>query len=90
MFQRRGGIDICEHAGCGIKFFMAETTRDADHLHHILNPLLAQRIAMHNLVRQRQHIIGAVQMTHRRVQIKRFNRIASNCVNTVIGLRQAG
>ena len=32
-----------------------------DHLHHILNPLLAKRIAMHNLVRQRQHIIGAAE-----------------------------
>ena len=67
---------------------MAETARDAHHLHHILNSLFSKTIGVHHLVGNRQLVIKHIQMAHRGMHIHGFHRITTREVNTVKILRE--
>ncbi len=88
VFQGRGRIDVGVHMRGGVEFIMGQTTRDAHHFHHILDPLAAQRIGVHDLVGQRQLVIKHVKVPHRGMYIHRFDGIAARKVDAVEILRQ--
>jgi hypothetical protein len=67
---------------------MRQTAGDADHLHHVFDPLGAQRIGVADLVGQGQLFIKAVQVADAGVHVHRLHRIAARDVDAVEILRQ--
>ena len=83
VLERRGRVDVGEHVRAGLERFVRQPGTDAHHLHHVLDPLGAQRIGMGDLVGQRQLVIKHVQVPHRGVDVLRFNRIAADEMDAV-------
>mmetsp|Transcript_7554 Transcript_7554/g.12952 ORF Transcript_7554/g.12952 Transcript_7554/m.12952 type:complete len:236 (-) Transcript_7554:1212-1919(-) len=88
MFQRRSGVDVGIHVRCRLECGIRQAACNPHHLHHVLDPLFAQRIGVHHLVGQRQLVINHVQMADRGVDIHRLHRIAARKVDAVEILRQ--
>ena len=88
MLQRRGRIDVGVHPRCDFELFFGQSSGNAHHLHHVLDPLLAQRIGVRDLVGQRQFVEQHIQMAHRSVHIHRLDRVSSGDMDAVEVLGQ--
>ena len=61
----------------------AEAAGDAGHLDHVLDPLGAEAVGVHDLVGQRQLLEEAVEVADRGVDVDRLDRIAAGDVDAV-------
>ena len=83
VLERGGRVDVGVHPRLGLEFLVRETARDPGHLHHVVDPLRAQRIGVHHLVGEVQLVVEAVEVAHRGVNIQRLHRVAAGEVDAV-------
>ena len=70
---------------CGVELegLLVHPARDLHHLHHILDPLLSERVGVHDLVGERELVIEHVEVADTCVDVHWFDRVAAREVDAV-------
>ena len=89
MLQRRGRVDVGEHVRACLELLVGHAAGYAHHLHHVLDPLRAERIGVDHLVGEREHVVMRVEMPNRGVDVDWLDRIAAVEMYAVVGLGKA-
>ena len=76
-------VDVGIHPRLGLELLVGEAARDPGHLHHVLDPLRAERVGVNHLVGEDQLVLEAVEVPHRRVDVDGLHRIATREVDAV-------
>ena len=81
--QGRAGVDHREDRGLVVDGGFVDATGDPDHLDGVLVALPAEAVHERELVGQRQHVVGGVEVPDGGVEVHGFDRVAGHGVDGV-------
>ena len=86
--QRRAGVDHREDRRLALERLVVDASGDPGHLEAVTVALPAEAVGVERLVRQRERVVGRVEVAHGRVDVDRLDRIAGEEVDGVEHLGQ--